>query len=79
SKADGPRNFNGFDYGDYLRAKEIYEIAQVSTIVDIQVRPSWNPMDWLLLGRRKALLHIAATFPTPMRHYMTGLLFGDLD
>ena len=36
-------------------------------------------MDWIFLGRRKALLHIARSFPSPMRHYMTGLLFGDLD
>ena len=73
------RNFNGFDYRAYLRTKEIYALVKVTEIQEIKVRTSWNPMDWIFLGRRKALLHIARSFPSPMRHYMTGLLFGDLD
>ena len=31
--------------------------------------------DW----RRKAIVHIQQSFPSPMQHYMTGLLFGYLD
>ena len=73
------RNFNGFDYRAYLRTKEIYALVKVTEIQEIKARSSWNPMDWIFLGRRKALLHIARSFPSPMRHYMTGLLFGDLD
>lgn len=73
------RNFNGFDYRTYLRTKEIYALVKVTEIQEIKARTSWNPMDWIFLGRRKALLHIARSFPSPMRHYMTGLLFGELD
>ena len=40
---------------------------------------STNPFDWLSVWRRKALVFIKSTFPSPMSHYMTGLLFGDLD
>lgn len=79
SKPDGPRNFNGFDYQAYLRTKGIYESIKIEEIRDISPHSSWNPMDWLLLGRRRALLHISKSFPAPMYHYMTGLLFGDLD
>ena len=79
SLPDKARNFNGFDYQDYLRTKNIYALVKVTDIQDIEVRSSWHPMDWILLGRRKALLQIAKNFPNPMRHYMTGLLFGDLD
>lgn len=73
------RNFNGFDYRDYLRTKEIYQIIKISEIQGIRASQTLNPMDWLSLGRRRALLHIASNFPAPMRHYMIGLLFGDLD
>ena len=73
------KNFNGFDYRDYLRTKEIYQIIKISEIQGIRASQTLNLMDWLSLGRRRALLHIASNFPAPMRHYMTGLLFGDLD
>ena len=62
------RNFNGFDYRAYLRTKEIYALVKVTEIQEIKARSSWNPMDWIFLGRRKALLHIARSFPSPMRH-----------
>ena len=76
---DNARNFNGFDYQVYLKTRGIYRIVNVKTIKAIHLASSWNPMDWLSILRRKALLHIRHHFPEPMRHYMTGLLFGELD
>ncbi|MFX3950009.1 ComEC/Rec2 family competence protein, partial [Streptococcus suis] len=40
---------------------------------------SWNVIDWLSSWRRQALVYIKTHFPAPMSHYMTGLLFGDLE
>ncbi|MGT2811220.1 DNA internalization-related competence protein ComEC/Rec2 [Streptococcus minor] len=79
SQAETARNFNGFDYRAYLQTREIYALVEISDILSIQVRQSRYPMDWILLARRKSLLYIANTFPAPMRHYMSGLLFGELD
>ncbi|MGT2715855.1 DNA internalization-related competence protein ComEC/Rec2 [Streptococcus respiraculi] len=79
SEPEGQRNFNGFDYRDYLRTHGIYKTIKISKIEKIEKRVAWNPLDWLFLVRRKALVYIKEHFPSPMRHYMTGLLFGDLD
>ncbi|MTB64123.1 DNA internalization-related competence protein ComEC/Rec2 [Streptococcus sp. zg-86] len=79
SEPEGQRNFNGFDYRDYLRTQGIYRTVKISHIIKIQKRFSWNPLDWLSVLRRKALVYIKEQFPNPMRHYMTGLLFGELD
>ncbi|MBF0779193.1 DNA internalization-related competence protein ComEC/Rec2 [Streptococcus cuniculi] len=79
SEPEGQRNFNGFDYRDYLRTQGIYKTVKISKIEKIEQRGAWNPLDWLSLVRRKALVYIKEQFPSPMRHYMTGLLFGDLD
>lgn len=76
---EGQRNFNGFDYQDYLRIQGIYKIVKISKIRKIEQRMSWNPLVWLSLFRRKALVYTKEHFPNPMRHYMTGLMFGDLD
>lgn len=79
SEPEGQRNFNGFDYRDYLRTQGIYKTVKISKIEKIEQRVAWNPLDWLSLVRRKALVYIKEHFPSPMRHYMTGLLFGNLD
>lgn len=76
---DEVRNFNGFDYRAYLQTKGIYRIVNIKQIKSMKPISSWNPFEWLSVWRRKALLHIRNHFPAPMRHYMTGLLLGDLD
>ncbi|MDQ8836822.1 DNA internalization-related competence protein ComEC/Rec2 [Streptococcus ruminantium] len=79
SLPSGQRNFNGFDYQAYLKTQGIYRILTIATINKIVPIHSWNPMDWLSIWRRKALVFIKSNFPSPMSHYMTGLLFGELD
>ncbi|WP_394404891.1 DNA internalization-related competence protein ComEC/Rec2 [Streptococcus sp. 20-1249] len=73
------RNFNGFDYAAYLRTQGIYGTVRIEQIHSTTVYSSWNPLDWISSWRRTALVHIKSQFPAPMSHYMTGLLFGDLD
>lgn len=73
------RNFNGFNYRDYLKKQSIYRIF---TLKAIEKKMVVKPASLLGLGqewRRKCLVFIMANFPNPMRHYMTGLLFGYLD
>ena len=77
--AEGQRNFSGFDYQAYLKSQGIYRTVKVSRIMSSRSSQSANPFDWLSAWRRKALVFIKSTFPSPMSHYMTGLLFGDLD
>lgn len=79
STPEEARNFNGFDYRSYLRTKEIYRTVSISSIHSSKEISSLNPLDWLSVWRRKALVYVHQVFPSPMRHYMTGLLFGDLD
>lgn len=75
----GQRNFNGFDYQAYLKTQGIYRTVKLTTIKKIIPVQSWNVFDWLSSWRRQALVYIKTNFPAPMSHYMTGLLFGDLD
>ena len=77
--AEERRNFSGFDYQAYLKSQGIYRTVKVSRIMSSRSSLSANPFDWLSVWRRKALVFIKSTFPSPMSHYMTGLLFGDLD
>ena len=77
--AEGRRNFSGFDYQAYLKSQGIYRTVKISRIMSSHSGQSINPFDWLSVWRRKALVFIKTTFPSPMSHYMTGLLFGDLD
>ncbi len=75
----GQRNFKGFDYQAYLKNQGIYrtvKIARIKKIVPVQSR---NVFDWLSSWRRQALVYVKTNFPAPMSHYMTGLLFGELD
>lgn len=78
SQADGQRNFDGFDYQAYLKTQDIYGVADIEEIGAASSEWSWNPFLMLSSWRRKALVHIYKHFPTPMCHYMTGLLFGEL-
>ncbi|HFI0403616.1 TPA: DNA internalization-related competence protein ComEC/Rec2 [Streptococcus suis] len=75
----GQRNFNGFDYQAYLKTQGIYRTVKLTAIKKIVPVQSWNVFDWLSSWRRQALVSIKTTFPAPMSHYMTGLLFGELD
>lgn len=75
----GQRNFKGFDYQTYLKTQGIYRTVKITAIKKIVPVQSWNVFDWLSSWRRQALVHVKTNFPAPMSHYMTGLLFGDLD
>ncbi|MDG4501040.1 DNA internalization-related competence protein ComEC/Rec2 [Streptococcus suis] len=75
----GQRNFKGFDYQVYLKTQGIYRTVKIMAIKKIVPVQSWNIFDWLSSWRRQALVYIKTNFPAPMSHYMTGLLFGDLD
>ncbi|MBM7314987.1 DNA internalization-related competence protein ComEC/Rec2 [Streptococcus suis] len=75
----GQRNFKGFDYQAYLKTQGIYRTVKLTAIKKIVPVQSWNVFDWLSSWRRQALVYIKTNFPVPMSHYMTGLLFGDLD
>ncbi|MDX5037209.1 DNA internalization-related competence protein ComEC/Rec2 [Streptococcus suis] len=75
----GQRNFKGFDYQAYLKTQGIYRTVKITVIKKIVPVQSWNVFDWLSSWRRQALVYVKTNFPAPMSHYMTGLLFGDLD
>lgn len=75
----GQRNFKGFDYQAYLKTQGIYRTGKITAIKKIVPVQSWNVFDWLSNWRRQALVYVKTNFPAPMSHYMTGLLFGDLD
>ena len=79
SSATGQRNFQGFDYQSYLASQGIYRIAQIERLEHVVTPKSISPIAFFHQLRRKALVHIQTHFPNPMRHYMTGLLFGYLD
>ncbi|HEL1597292.1 TPA: DNA internalization-related competence protein ComEC/Rec2 [Streptococcus suis] len=75
----GQRNFKGFDYQAYLKTQGIYRTVKLTRIKKIVPVQSWNIFDWLSSWRRQALVYVKTNFPAPMHHYMTGLLFGELD
>ncbi|MFM0621524.1 DNA internalization-related competence protein ComEC/Rec2 [Streptococcus suis] len=75
----GQRNFKGFDYQAYLKTQGIYRTVKISAIKKIVPVQSWNVFDWLSSWRRQALVYVKTNFPAPMSHYITGLLFGELD
>lgn len=79
SSATGQRNFQGFDYQSYLASQGIYRITQIERLEHVVTPKSISPIAFFHQLRRKALVHIQTHFPNPMRHYMTGLLFGYLD
>ncbi|HEL2441209.1 TPA: DNA internalization-related competence protein ComEC/Rec2 [Streptococcus suis] len=75
----GQRNFKGFDYQAYLKTQGIYRTVKITRIKKIVPVQSRNVFDWLSSWRRQALVYVKTNFPAPMSHYMTGLLFGELD
>ena len=77
--ATGQRNFQGFNYQSYLASQGIYRIAQIERLDQVVPQKSLSPLSFFHQLRRRALVHIQTHFPSPMRHYMTGLLFGYLD
>ncbi|HEL2376292.1 TPA: DNA internalization-related competence protein ComEC/Rec2 [Streptococcus suis] len=79
SLSAGQRNFKGFDYQAYLKTQGIYRTVKLTAIKKIVPVQSWNVFDWLSTWRRQALVYVKTNFPAPMSHYMTGLLFGELD
>ncbi len=79
SQPAGQRNFKGFDYQAYLKTQGIYRTVKIMAIKKIVPVQSWNVFDWLSSWRRHALVYVKTNFPAPMSHYMTGLLFGELD
>ena len=79
TQATGQRNFQGFNYQSYLASQGIYRIAQIERLDQVVPQKPLSPLAFFHQLRRRALVHIQTHFPSPMRHYMTGLLFGYLD
>ena len=79
SLAIGQRNFQGFNYQSYLASQGIYRMAQIERLDHVVPQKNTSPLAFFHQLRRRALVHIQTHFPNPMRHYMTGLLFGYLD
>ena len=79
SPATGQCNFQGFNYQSYLASQGIYRMAQIERLDYVVSQKSLSPLAFFHQLRRRALVHIQTHFPSPMRHYMTGLLFGYLD
>ena len=79
SPATGQRNFQGFNYQSYLASQGIYRMAQIERLDHVVTQKNTSPLAFFHQLRRMALVHIQTHFPNPMRHYMTGLLFGYLD
>ena len=79
SQATAQRNFQGFNYQSYLASQGIYRIAQIERLDQVVPQKSLSPLAFFHQLRKRALVHIQTHFPSPMRHYMTGLLFGYLD
>ena len=77
--ATGQRNFQGFNYQSYLASQGIYRMAQIERLDHVVSQKNTSPLAFFHQLRRRALVHIQTHFPNPMRHYMTGLLFGYLD
>ena len=77
--ATGQRNFQGFNYQSYLASQGIYRMAQIERLDHVVPQKNTSPLAFFHQLRRRALVHIQTNFPSPMRHYMTGLLFGYLD
>ncbi|MBP2622663.1 DNA internalization-related competence protein ComEC/Rec2 [Streptococcus oricebi] len=79
SLAEEERNFSGFNYRAYLKSQGIDRIFKIRELRSQKPLSAQSPFDFLSVWRRRALVYIKEKFPGPMSHYMTGLLFGDLD
>lgn len=80
SKATSPtpkRNFDGFDYAAYLSQMNIYQVVEIETIQAITKENTWHPLGIMAALRRSMLVYIHQRFPSPMKGYVSGLLFGE--
>lgn len=66
------RNFNGFNYQNYLKTQNIYNILSIDQVYNISENESWS----VSRLRRKLILFCQTKFPFPLATYMSGLLFG---
>lgn len=78
-KAETSRNFRGFNYQSFLAYQGIYRIGKVEQVEQLEVVSPKSVGDYLSSLRRQAIVHCQQSFPKPMSHYLTGLLFGYLD
>ncbi|MGT2887059.1 DNA internalization-related competence protein ComEC/Rec2 [Streptococcus didelphis] len=79
TKAEQRRNFNGFDYRNFLKYQGIYRIGNINKIDKVTIKKADNLLALISQLRRQAIVWCQKNFPQPMSHYMTGLLFGYLD
>ncbi|WP_165329185.1 DNA internalization-related competence protein ComEC/Rec2 [Streptococcus tangpeifui] len=77
-KAQPQRNFHGFNYRAYLKHERIYRLVAIEKIKSLEPAKRLSLLDHLHILRRQALVNCQQNFPSPMNHYMTGLLFGYL-
>lgn len=77
-EATPQRNFSGFDYRAYLKTQGINRVLRIDKILKQESISAGTPRGVLREWRRLAIIQ-CTHFPAPMRHYMTGLLFGYLD
>lgn len=77
-EATPQRNFSGFDYRAYLKTQGINRVLRIEKILKQESISAGTPRGVLREWRRLAIIQ-CTHFPAPMRHYMTGLLFGYLD
>ncbi|WP_236562965.1 DNA internalization-related competence protein ComEC/Rec2 [Streptococcus halichoeri] len=75
----GRRNPKGFDYQAYLRHQQLKGLLAPKHLrVTAMCQPK-RLTEYLAVWRRKAIVYAQTSFPKPLSHYMTGLLFGYLD
>ncbi|EHI74881.1 competence protein ComEC [Streptococcus criceti] len=77
-RAQPQRNFHGFNYRVYLKHERIYRLVAIDKIKSLEPAKRLSLLDRLHILRRQALVNCQQNFPSPMNHYMTGLLFGYL-
>ncbi|MFC3929019.1 DNA internalization-related competence protein ComEC/Rec2 [Streptococcus caprae] len=78
SEAEEMRNFKGFNYRNYLKTQGIYRLATIDKLQAVEKSSAIRPAEVLQTLRRKLIVYIDQHFPSPMKHYMTGLLLGYL-
>lgn len=79
SQATPQRNFKGFNYQSYLKNQGISAILQVDKINAVSIKQNLSIFDYLSVWRRRLIVKFQKCFPSPMKHYVTGLLLGYLD
>ncbi|MCS4488294.1 DNA internalization-related competence protein ComEC/Rec2 [Streptococcus sciuri] len=77
-EAPSQRNFSGFDYRAFLKTQGINRLLKIEKILNQESISVVTPRGWIREWRRLAIIQ-CSRFQAPMRHYMTGLLFGYFD